>query len=91
MGILATCNQLAAGLGAAPNKSDGAGNAVGNAPLRLWVGERLLGELLTPGDSHGPLSDECKELYKRAGKESVAEKQAVANANLRALVGQCDG
>lgn len=38
--MLGTCEQLAAGLGA------GAGtgaDAVGNAPLRLWVGERFLG------------------------------------------------
>ncbi|KAF8059472.1 hypothetical protein FPV67DRAFT_1633690 [Lyophyllum atratum] len=53
--MLGTCGQLAAGLGAAKkaeplgNGGGGAGNGkaevgVGNAPLRLWVGERV-GEL----------------------------------------------
>ena len=50
-GMLQTCEQLAAGLGAplkpvgAPSAPavDGAKDAVGNAPLGLWVGERFLG------------------------------------------------
>ncbi|GLB43801.1 hypothetical protein LshimejAT787_1403130 [Lyophyllum shimeji] len=37
MAVLGTCGQLAAGLGAVR-----AGAGVGNAPLRLWVGERVV-------------------------------------------------
>ena len=50
-GMLGTCEQFAAGLGAGSVKreggkgKEGAGDAVGNAPLRLWVGERFLGML----------------------------------------------
>ncbi|KAJ6473127.1 hypothetical protein C8R45DRAFT_835641 [Mycena sanguinolenta] len=40
--MLATCEQLAAGLGAPAKKGKEHVNAVGNAPLRLWVGERFL-------------------------------------------------
>ncbi|KAH7914523.1 hypothetical protein BJ138DRAFT_1143607 [Hygrophoropsis aurantiaca] len=42
---LIACEQLAAGLGAVVKVEDGAqplNDAVGNAPLRLWVGERFL-------------------------------------------------
>jgi ribosomal protein L17 len=49
--ILKTCEQLAAGLGVAKGKkksdSDekkGGENGIGNAPLRLWIGERFVGE-----------------------------------------------
>jgi hypothetical protein len=42
--MLATCEQLAAGLGAPGKKGKELVDAVGNAPLRLWVGERFLGE-----------------------------------------------
>jgi len=41
LGMLGTCEQLGAGLGAASVK--GEPDAVGNAPMRLWVGERVLG------------------------------------------------
>jgi hypothetical protein len=50
--MLGTCEQFAAGLGAGSVKreggkgKEGAGDAVGNAPLRLWVGERFLGMLI---------------------------------------------
>ncbi|KAJ7983176.1 hypothetical protein DFH06DRAFT_1440952 [Mycena polygramma] len=40
--MLATCEQLAAGLGAPGKKGQERVDAVGNAPLRLWVGERFL-------------------------------------------------
>ena len=54
--MLGTCEQLAAGLGASGVKrakgelkegtrERGEEAAVGNAPLRLWVGERYLGVL----------------------------------------------
>jgi len=75
--MLSTCEQLAAGLGAASVKEEKGKNkggvgvdvdAVGNAPLRLWVGERFL------------------ELYKRRGKESRAQKQASANRQLTKAV-----
>jgi hypothetical protein len=42
--MLRTCDQLAAGLGAAGTK-EGTGK-VGNAQMRLWVGERFLGKSL---------------------------------------------
>lgn len=47
MTMLTTCEQLAAGLGAAGSKSQQEGNAIGNAHMRLWVGERFLGKLWT--------------------------------------------
>ncbi|KAF7333041.1 hypothetical protein MVEN_02410600 [Mycena venus] len=40
--MLATCEQLAAGLGAPGKKGKERVDAVGNAPLRLWAGERFL-------------------------------------------------
>ncbi|KAF8169050.1 hypothetical protein K438DRAFT_1909571 [Mycena galopus ATCC 62051] len=40
--MLATCEQLAAGLGALGKKGGEHVDAVGNAPLRLWAGERFL-------------------------------------------------
>ncbi|KAJ7499880.1 hypothetical protein FB451DRAFT_1014303 [Mycena latifolia] len=40
--MLATCEQLAAGLGAPGKKGKERVDTVGNAPLRLWVGERFL-------------------------------------------------
>jgi len=55
--MLSTCEQLAAGLGAASVKEEKGKNkggvgvdvdAVGNAPLRLWVGERFLGRFSVP-------------------------------------------
>ncbi|KAJ3761926.1 hypothetical protein EV360DRAFT_36798 [Lentinula raphanica] len=48
LGMLGMCENLAAGLGATAkppsgvNGNDKAGDAVGNAPLRTWVGERSL-------------------------------------------------
>jgi len=49
--ILKTCELLAAGLGVAKGKKKGdtgekkgGENGIGNAPLRLWIGERLVGE-----------------------------------------------
>jgi len=54
--MLVTCEQLAAGMGAGDKKALGKENVqqgqergsgeVGNAPLRLWVGERFLGGCL---------------------------------------------
>ena len=55
MEVLAVCETLGAGMGANPKKQEGPEGAappsdetqtkdgVGNAPLRLWVGERFLG------------------------------------------------
>ncbi|KAJ7249012.1 hypothetical protein C8J57DRAFT_1672222 [Mycena rebaudengoi] len=40
--MLATCEQLAAGLGAPGKKGKERPDTVGNAPLRLWIGERFL-------------------------------------------------
>ncbi|KAJ7775702.1 hypothetical protein DFH07DRAFT_984776 [Mycena maculata] len=40
--MLATCEQLAAGLGAPGKKGKDRVETVGNAPLRLWAGERFL-------------------------------------------------
>ncbi|KAJ7476881.1 hypothetical protein B0H11DRAFT_1303136 [Mycena galericulata] len=40
--MLATCEQLAAGLGAPGKKGKDRVDTVGNAPLRLWAGERFL-------------------------------------------------
>lgn len=52
MEVLAVCETLGAGMGANPKKTQEGGSSsdevpnkdgVGNAPLRLWVGERFLG------------------------------------------------
>ncbi|TBU25863.1 hypothetical protein BD311DRAFT_867198 [Dichomitus squalens] len=75
-GMLQTCEQLAAGLGALTKPTGGPGapapdggkDVVGNAPLGLWVGERFL------------------ELYKRYGKDARAQKQAGVNARLSRAV-----
>ena len=47
--ILATCEQLAAGLGVAPKgeKDELEAAVAGNKALRLWVGERFVGEYLS--------------------------------------------
>ena len=48
--MLGTCEQLAAGLGAGSGKKgkDGTPSSVGNAPLRLWVGQKFLGTFPLP-------------------------------------------
>ena len=51
---------------------------VGNAPLRLWVGEQYLG-VLPPSLFIYTAHRMNAELYKRMGKESRAQKQANAN------------
>ena len=55
MEVLAVCETLGAGMGANPKKQEELGgvepqsdatqtkDGIGNAPLRLWVGERFLG------------------------------------------------
>jgi hypothetical protein len=90
--MLGTCEQLAAGLGAAGVKrakgelkkgeaeKENETAAVGNAPLRLWVGERYLGVLSSFLSIY--ITDWYRshaELYKRMGKDSRAQKQANAN------------
>ncbi|EAU92222.1 hypothetical protein CC1G_10108 [Coprinopsis cinerea okayama7 len=81
--MLATAEQLAAGLGAQPRSSTveknggtptqrsnpgKTGDGVGNAPLRLWIGERML------------------ELKRRAGDEVAARNQEMLNVKLRIAV-----
>ncbi|KAE9409175.1 hypothetical protein BT96DRAFT_970138 [Gymnopus androsaceus JB14] len=67
LGMLAMCENLAAGLGAAVKPPPGAKgkekstDTVGNAPLRTWVGTRSL------------------EIYKRNGNAPAAKRQETAN------------
>ncbi|KIJ64161.1 hypothetical protein HYDPIDRAFT_132789 [Hydnomerulius pinastri MD-312] len=81
MEVLAVCETLGAGMGASVKKakeelecsvteksSGETKDATGNAPLRLWVGERFL------------------ELFKRAGKESRANKQRIFNTAYQSAV-----
>lgn len=105
--MLGTSEQLAAGLGAASIKKDkdkgkakegGGGSeekepdAVGNAPLRLWIGERFLGTPPLPFPNFPVLASADitsvarTELYKRMGKESKVKKQAAANRQMRRAV-----
>lgn len=91
--MLQTCEQLAAGLGAPPNKpapkepgqKHAAPVLVGNAPLGLWVGERFLGKIVT-SILGNVCSDKISELFKRAGKESRVQKQTAINAHLAKAV-----
>ena len=94
--MLGTCEQLAAGLGAGSGKKgkDGTPSSVGNAPLRLWVGQKFLGTFPLPPLPYEPArTDWCiygpsTELYKRLGKGPRAQKQARANMHLAEVVEQ---
>lgn len=105
--MLVTCDQLAAGLGATSTKSktvaegdgrrdqaDGSkGDAsdVGNAPLRLWVGEKFVGTLFCPFPCQvGAYARYAliTELHKRMGHEELANKQAQLNTRLKKAVVQ---
>lgn len=60
-------------------------DSVGNGPLRLWIGERFLGA------SHFLLLTNSvlicvPEMYKRAGKDKKALRQAAANKHLKQAV-----
>ncbi|KAJ3857269.1 hypothetical protein EV368DRAFT_77885 [Lentinula lateritia] len=74
LGMLAMCENLAAGLGAAvkpatgTNRKEKTGDAIGNAPLRIWVSDRTL------------------EIYKRTGDAPAARKQEAANRALQSLI-----
>ncbi len=88
--MLSTAEQLAAGLGAQPKtlakvdtpkrtpattERDG----VGNAHLRLWIGERNLGRLGPQLFCLAPLNSIFAELKRRSADERGASKQVVAN------------
>jgi hypothetical protein len=90
--MLRTCEQLAAGLGAAPGgsskarKSSSQGenapkDAIGNGPMRIWVGERFLGWYIPVFFWHlaYTLLFWVLEIYKRAGDASAVQQQEVAN------------
>lgn len=77
--MLGTCEQLAAGLGAPGQKGKERIDAVGNAPLRLWVGERFLelhkrdgrGDLVQKReDANGLLRQAVVSLSKRTSPTS---------------------
>ncbi|KAJ3918552.1 hypothetical protein F5877DRAFT_78902 [Lentinula edodes] len=74
LGMLAMCENLAAGLGATVKPTTGTngkekiGDAIGNAPLRIWVSDRSL------------------EIYKRTGNAPAARKQEAANRALQSLI-----
>jgi len=102
--MLGTAEQLAAGLGAhpkAPQKSSdskpqktagAAGDGVGNAHLRLWIGERCLGEsLLSLYWFENTYQHPCfpfltSELKRRAGDEAGSIKQVQVNEKLEQAV-----
>lgn len=97
MEVLAVCEALGAGMGATAQTngcgnrvdmgSGGSADAIGNAPLRLWVGERFLGRFILDNyvasfSSTGSLV----ELFNRAGKEKRVRKQEEFNALYRSAV-----
>jgi hypothetical protein len=71
--ILKTCEQLSAGLGA---------EVGGNAPLRLWVGERLVGEHSRIDLRFRSIDERHTEVDRRTGNASRAEKQVEHNRRL---------
>jgi hypothetical protein len=86
--MLVLADQLGAGLGAPADKEKERAGArpTGNAPLRLWVGERRFGARHGFCISCFGLTYTLAELYRRAGKEARAEKQASSNAVLKGVV-----
>ena len=94
LGMLKTCEQLAAGLGAPAVKSSTAG-PTGSVRLGLWVGQKLLGEYR---DSCGRQAERLNpltvaaptELYKREGKEPEIQKQMAINQRLEEAVKALD-
>ena len=97
--MLGTCEQLAAGLGAGDKKQKDKGEEkengrigeerrqVGNAQLRLWVGEQFLGLCSFVDFYFGFDSDwGCVELHRWAGNTAKAESQARVNKRLREAV-----
>lgn len=104
--VLATCEQLVAGLGAAVEskrkagdpdnekalKEKGKTDAVGNAPLRLWIGERFLGMSLNEFTNLNGVLIACDlEMYKRQGKDKKAQRQAAANQGYQLAVKKLTG
>lgn len=85
--MLAMCENLAAGLGAAVKPPPGAKgkekstDTVGNAPLRTWVGTRSLGKYLLLSDTQDVEVEFCclLEIYKRNGNAPAAKRQETAN------------
>ncbi|EIW87452.1 hypothetical protein CONPUDRAFT_161980 [Coniophora puteana RWD-64-598 SS2] len=74
---LLSAEQLAAGLGAAPSRDASANgqDAVGNAPLRYWIGERLL-ELFKRAGKEG-----------RVQRQTVANEQLAKEVEKVAQIG----
>jgi len=82
--VLSTCEQLAAGLGAPPDKvapSDVL--TFGNIQLGLWVSERSLGLWLDPSLPHSVTNHTIEDLYIRSGKMDMLEKQRKKVERLR--------
>jgi len=82
--VLSTCEQLAAGLGAPPEKV--APNDIltfGNIQLGLWVSERSLGLWLDASIPYSATDHTIEELYNRSGKVDMLEKQRKKVERLR--------
>jgi hypothetical protein len=81
--MLSTCEQLAVGMGTSENKGE---KAVGNAAMRLWVGQRLLGEC-THAFSRKKLRNIWPtEIYRRKGDKKKVEKQKQINSEMTKAV-----
>jgi len=82
--VLSTCEQLAAGLGAPPEKV--APNDLltfGNIRLGLWVSERSMGLWSDSSLPHSVTDHTIEELYSRSGKVDMLEKQRKKVERLR--------
>jgi len=85
--VLSTCEQLAAGLGAPPDKI-GPNDVLtfGNIQLGIWVSERTLGLWLDSFLPRSVTDHTIKELYSRSGKMDMLQKQRKKVERLRAAL-----
>ena len=85
--VLSTCEQLAAGLGAPPDKiSPNDVLTFGNIQLGIWVSERTLGLWFESSSPHSVTNHVIEELYSRSGKMDVLQKQRKKVERLRAAL-----
>ena len=82
--VLSTCGQLAAGLGAPPERVTRNGILTfGNIQLGLWVSERSLGSLSVSSLPRSVTDRTAEELYNRSGKVDMLGKQGKKVERLR--------
>jgi len=90
--VLSTCEQLAAGLGAPPDKI-GPNDipTFGNVQLGIWVSERTLGSWLDSSLPHSVADHTIEELYSRSGKMDMLQKQRKKVERLRDALASLQG